>query len=261
MVASVRSVLVICAASVTIFASCSNSGSHDAARDHAASITVSAAASLTDAFTEIAELYTEQQSTNVDLNFAGSSTLVEQVIRGAPVEVFASADAEQMSRLADHTSETPSVFAENRLVLVSPENGRALSSLGDLAEAADSGGVVSLCEVSVPCGRLGDEALMAADVVIPETRISRAPNVRAALRSVVSGDSVGGLAYRTDSLAAGDTVHSSELDPELPATTEYLIAPIIQSEPRNNPAAERFVDLVLSEDGREILQRWGFTLD
>ncbi len=261
MVTSVRSVLVICAAGVTVFASCSNSTSGDAAGDDAARITVSAAASLTDAFTEIAEVFTEQQSTNVDLNIAGSSTLVEQVLRGAPVDVFASADAVQMERLADHTSGTPSVFAENHLVLVSPENGRALTSLGDLAQAADSGGVVSLCEVSVPCGRLAEESLAAADVVIPETRVSRAPNVRAALRSVVSGDSVGGLVYRTDSLAAGDSVHSSELDPELPASTEYLIAPLIQSEPRNDRAAGQFVELVLSERGREILKSWGFTLD
>ena len=126
------------------------------------SITVSAAASLTEAFTKMGTDFQKvNKGTTVTFNYAASSTLAQQIQGGAPADVFASADGANMQKLVTGGQVTtdPIDFASNVLtIVVKPGNPKGVKSLGDLANV----GVVSLCAPAVPCGKYAAQALHAA---------------------------------------------------------------------------------------------------
>src|SRR4051794_18438709 len=130
-------------------------------------ITVSAAASLTDAFTKMgADFQKANPGTSVTFNFAASSALVQQIQGGAPADVFASADGRNMQKVVsgDQVTDEPTVFAANELtIVVKTGNPRRVKSLADLAHLD----VVSLCADAVPCGKYAQQALTLAGVTIP----------------------------------------------------------------------------------------------
>ena len=130
-------------------------------------ITVSAAASLTEAFTKMgADFEKANPGTTVTFNFAASSALVTQIQGGAPADVFASADGANMQKLVSGGQVTaePTVFAANELtIVVKPGNPKQVKSLADLANL----GTISLCADTVPCGKYAAQALTQAGVTIP----------------------------------------------------------------------------------------------
>ncbi len=222
-------------------------------------ITVSAAASLRDAFTAIAA---DVNETNPDLeiefNFDSSSTLATQIIEGAPADVFASADEKNMTKLAeaDKVDGESTIFARNELVIVTkPGNPAGIESLADLTTATQDG-VISLCGEDVPCGRYAAEALTAAGVTIPETSVTRGQNVTATLTALTEGDAVAAIVYATDALAAGDTVTTIKIPAEHNVIASYPIAAVSGSEQAE--LANAFVEAVLSEAGQKILETYGF---
>lgn len=220
----------------------------DGAQDQ---VSVSAAASLTDAFGEIAAAYTDSTGTDVVLNLGGSAVLAEQILRGAPVDVFASADSMQMSRV-EAVMDRPTGFAANELVLISAsDSAEPVGRPQDLLGLANAGEITALCAPKVPCGRLADEVLQASGVDLPEEQVTRESNVRAVLRSVATGDAAAGFVYATDAELVGDTVDVAELDAGLSASTEYQI---VAADSKGQP----FLDFVSSEVGQQILARWGF---
>jgi molybdate transport system substrate-binding protein len=212
-----------------------------ASDDGGSPVTVFAAASLTDAFTSLAA----EAGPEVTFNFGSSSSLREQLLAGAPADVFSPADPVQLEDL-DVDAE---VFARNHLAIVVPAgNPGGVTGLADLARPEL---LVGLCAAEVPCGRYGREALAKAGVTAaPDTE---APDVRALLTQVVSGDLDAGLVYRTDVLAAGDEVEGIELPAEHDVVAEYPIAVL-----SDEPGAAAFVELVRSEAGRRILRTHGF---
>ena len=136
-------------------------------------ITVSAAASLTEAFTKIGKDFEKKyKGTTVTLNFGASSALVLQITQGAPADVFASADQANMDKAATAgkvTAPEPD-FARNQLeIVVKKGNPEKIRTLADLADA----GTISLCAVEVPCGKFAAQALQQAGVTIPESNITR----------------------------------------------------------------------------------------
>jgi molybdate transport system substrate-binding protein len=222
-----------------------------ASQDAGASVTVSAASSLRDAFSELGAV-AEGEGLDVTFNFDSSSSLAAQIIEGAPADVYASAAPEDMARLEDAgLVRDPVPFARNVLAIVTPPgNPRRIASLADLAGV----GVVSLCGPDVPCGRYAQRALEAAGVALPESSVTRGQNAAAALTAVAAGDAAAGVVYATDARAAGDevvTVPISGAD-ELAAT--YLVGALDGSP----DAASAFVDLIGSEQGQEVLQEHGF---
>ena len=164
---------------------------------------VSAAASLTGAFTEIEKAF-ELANPDVDvvLNLASSSDLVTQIIEGAPVDVFASADIKNMDKVAeaDLIDGDPRVFATNSLrIIVPPGNPLDITGLADLARP---GLVYVTCDPNVPIGRYAQEVLEAAGVDV--TPASFEENVKGIVAKVTAGEADAGIVYTTDVLAAGD---------------------------------------------------------
>jgi len=222
-------------------------------------ITVSAAASLRDAFTAIAADVNETNPDfEIEFNFDSSSTLATQIIEGAPADVFASADEKNMTKLAeaDKVDGESTIFARNELVIVTkPGNPAGIESLADLTTATQDG-VISLCGEDVPCGRYAAEALTAAGVTIPETSVTRGQNVTATLTALTEGDAVAAIVYATDALAAGDTVTTIKIPAEHNVIASYPIAAVSGSEQAE--LANAFVEAVLSEAGQKILETYGF---
>jgi molybdate transport system substrate-binding protein len=214
-------------------------------------LTVLAAASLTETFTELAEDFEEEHpGVDVVLVFGSSSTLAEQAADGAPGDVLATADSRAMEIAVDGgvTSREPETFALNELVIVTPPGNPAdVTGLGSLALP---GVDWARCVSSAPCGALADSALdrraSGAEPVTEEV------DVKAVLARVVAGEVDAGLVYRTDALAAGDDVETVEAEAAAPSTS-YEIATL-----DGPPAAVEFVELVLSEEGQAVLGDAGF---
>jgi molybdate transport system substrate-binding protein len=220
-------------------------------------VLVSAAASLTDAFAEIEAAFEAiHPGVDVVLNLGGSSSLRTQILEGAPVDVFASADASVMDQVlgASLVSGAPRVFARNRLQIAVPAgNPAGIRGLGDFADPRLR---LGLCAETVPCGGFAREALERAGVV--PALDTEEPDVRALLTKIELGELDAGITYRTDVASAQDAVEGIDLPPEADVTAEYTIA-CLRYAP-NPDAADAFVRFVLSEDGRAILVGNGFIL-
>ena len=151
-------------------------------------ITVSAAASLTEAFTEMgADFQQANPGTTVTFNFGPSSGLVTQIQGGAPADVFASADGANMIKLVNGGQVTaePTVFAMNALVIVTkPGNPAKVRSLADLAKV----GVLSLCADTVPCGKYAQQAFTQSGITGDPGKVTEVAYSKATLAAVAPGD-------------------------------------------------------------------------
>ncbi len=174
------------------------------------SITVSAAASLTEAFTKMGTDFQKvNKGTTVTFNFAASSTLATQIQGGAPADVFASADGTNMQKLISSGQVTadPIDFASNVLtIVVKPGNPKNVKSLADLANLD----VVALCAPTVPCGKYAAQAFSNLGVTIPPEKTTLGADVKATLAAVATGDADAGVVYVTDAKSAGKTVQASQ---------------------------------------------------
>jgi molybdate transport system substrate-binding protein len=218
-------------------------------------VTVSAAASLTAAFQQIArDFETTHPGVVVRANFAGSPTLVQQIVEGAPVDVFASADDPNMKRIADagELAGTPQVFARNQLeILVAKGNPKKVSGLADLTKPDL---VVSLCGPTVPAGRNAREAFTKAGLKAPEA--SQELDVKAVVSRVTLGEADAGVVYVTDVRAAGAKVEGVAIPESINVVGRYPIA-VLKDAP-NRSAAATFVAYVVGPAGRATLEKFGF---
>ena len=218
-------------------------------------VLVSAATSLTDAFAEIERAFeAAHPGVDVVVNLAASSTLREQIVQGAPVDVFASADLATMDSVvtAGRAAGTPVVFAEN-----TPEIAVPAGNPGDVMGLADFGRadlIIGLCAEAVPCGAIAREALRRAGVV-PDVDSNEA-NVRALLTKIELGEIDAGIVYATDVLAARGRVEGIAIPDDDDLKARY---PLVALTDAPHPdAAAAFVAFVLSDRGRSILTAHGF---
>jgi molybdate transport system substrate-binding protein len=220
------------------------------------SITVAEAASLTDAFADIAAKFEKQhKGTTITLNPAASSALVTQIQSGAPADVFASADLTNMDKLvtSGKVTASPRTFARNQMqIAVKPGNPKHVKSVADLPDV----GIVSLCGAQVPCGIYAANILQRAGVSIPESRITRGADVKTTLAAVSQGDAQAAMVYATDVKAAGRTVTGVEIPEAQNTIAVYPIAPIAGTS--NARLANAFIAYVLSRAGQKILAEYGF---
>lgn len=217
-------------------------------------VTVFAAASLTEAFTELAEDFEQAHpGTTVQFNFAGSSGLAQQIVQGAPADVFASANPKQMQVVADagEVAGQPVVFVTNTLQIVVPEGNPA--GVAGLADFGREELRIALCAEQVPCGGVAAEAFQAAGVTPAPDTLEE--DVKAVLTKVRLGEVDAGLVYRTD-VTAADGVEGIDFPEAAQAVTEYLIA-VLAGAP-DAEGARAFVDHVLSERGQDVLAGYGF---
>jgi molybdate transport system substrate-binding protein len=218
-----------------------------------ATLVVFAAASLTDAFEEMKEAF---ESTHagilLQISPAGSSALREQILEGAPADVYASADVGNMEAVARAGALAGEAvpFARNRMQIAVP-----LGNPGDVRGLADFARpelLIGVCAATVPCGRYGREVLAAAGV---EPSIDTdEPNVRSLLTKVEAGELDAGLVYRSDVV----TTHSIE-GVEIPGWNVEAVYQIGVLEGSSDPAsAQLFVEFVMSPVGRDVLVGHGF---
>jgi molybdate transport system substrate-binding protein len=221
----------------------------------AGELTVSAAASLSGALPEIAKAFEQAHpGVTVHANFAGSSTLVQQIREGAPVDVFLSADESNVQKLVDagDVAGTPTVFARNRLaILVQPGNPKQIHGIADLARP---GLVLSLCGPTVPAGRYAREIFAKAGVAVPET--SQELDVKAVVSRVVLGEADAGVVYVTDVRAAGERVSGIDIPDGQNVVAQYPAAALKRA---SDPAqAAAFAGFLRAEAAQAILSRYGF---
>lgn len=218
-------------------------------------VNVYAAASLKGAFTALADRYKKDNpGADVQFNFAGSSSLVEQLTQGAKADVFASADANNMTKAAKAglLAHTPANFASNTLVIVTrPGNPKQLGNFGDLARPGLN---VVVCAAQVPCGTATRKVEKVAGVELKP--VSEETSVTDVLNKVTSGQADAGVVYETDAKAAGDKVAKVDFPQAASAVNIYPIAVLKSS--ADPAAAQRFVDLVTGDVGRQTLTQFGF---
>jgi molybdate transport system substrate-binding protein len=216
---------------------------------------VFASASLHAAFEQLAREFERRDPTaSIALHFAGTPQLVVQVREGAPVDVFASADATNMQRVLDGVEHAgaPIPFATNRLTIVTAKgNAKGVRGLADLAR--DDLRVV-LCGPEVPAGRYARQVLANAGVMVRS--VSDEPSVKAVVSKIGLGEVDAGIVYATDAIAAEALVDAVALPAGHEVVCEYPIVALGSGAKR--AAADAFVAFVLSADGRSILERFGF---
>lgn len=226
----------------------------------AAELTVSAASSLTESFRDIASAYeTAHPGTKVDLNFAASGVLLQQISRGAPVDVLATADTATMGQAAKGgllETDSRRTFATNRLVVVVPPGRKdAPSTLAALAGKGVQRVAIGNPD-SVPVGRYARTALQEAgmwDAIAARTITTQ--NVRQSLDYVARGEVDAGFVYASDYQAMpGRVVRAFDVPLRSPIT--YPVS-VIKGSARA-VEARRFVAFVVSPQGQAILRRHGF---
>jgi molybdate transport system substrate-binding protein len=233
-------------------------------------LTVFAAASLTDAFREIGQAFEMvHPGSRVIFNFAGSQQLALQIEQGAEADVFASADQRHMDRLVAAgviASDTLQVFAHNRLVVILPgDNPGQVETLKDLARP---GLKLVLAGEQVPAGNYARQVLdkLATDLAygpsfkeaVLHNVVSNEENVKQVVAKVQLGEADAGIVYQSD-LAPSSTGQLRQIDipDRFNVTASYPIA-VLKAAPHAS-LAHQFVQFVLAQGGQRILQQWGFS--
>lgn len=244
------------AALLVALTACGSDGTRDTGRaSGGGTVTVFAAASLTEAFTALGDAFeAASPGVTVDFSFGPSSELATQIAEGAPADVLATADETTMAAATDARTVdgTPTVFASNRMEIAVPEGNPG--GVDGLEDFADADLVIGLCAEEVPCGRLARQALGSAGVQ-PSVDTDEA-DVKALLAKIAAGEVDAGLVYRTDVRSADDDVDGIALPGDQQVVTRYPLAAVAGS-PRPE-VARAFVAFVTSPDGRAILEGFGF---
>ncbi len=255
----IRALAAIGAASALLLTGCGgSSGSAGTPASQAAApqtLTVLAAASLTETFNALGKQFeTDHPGVTVKFNYAGSSDLAQQIVNGAPADVFASASDTTMKTVTDAnlTAAKPVTFARNVLQIATPPgNPKGIATFADLAKPAVK---VVVCAPQVPCGAATQKVEKATNTTLRP--VSEEADVKSVLSKVETGDADAGLVYVTDVNSAGSKVQGVNFPEASQASTNYPIAVL-----KNAPAADlahQFVGVVTGEQGQKALEQAGF---
>lgn len=217
-------------------------------------VTVLAAASLTESFDELAAAYQQQHPGQVvRISYGSSATLAAQITSGAPADVFASANASTMASLSRAgVAVVPQTLATNVLqIAVPPGNPGRVTGLADFARPDLR---IALCAEDVPCGSAAGQ-LFAAVGVTPRPDTLEV-DVKATLNKVELGEVDAALVYRTDVVAAGSKVLGLPTPGAEKVVNTYQVASLPKAADR--AAADAFVAYLLSPTGQQVLHRYGF---
>jgi molybdate transport system substrate-binding protein len=218
-------------------------------------LTVSAAASLTDVFNQLGKTFQEQNpGSTVRFNYGGSSDLAQQIVNGAPADVFAAANTSTMTTVtkAGLTSGDPAVFVTNVLqIAVAPGDPKGIHSFADLTKPDLK---VVVCAPQVPCGSATQQVEKATGVTLKP--VSQETDVRSALSKVTTGDADAALVYVTDVKSTNGKVEGVDFPESAKALNQYPIA-VLKNAPQPELAA-KFLALVRGPDGQQVLKNAGF---
>lgn len=239
---------------VSVLAGCTAGGDDAEDTGDTQTLTVFAAASLSGAFTDLAEEFeAANPGVEVQLSFDGSSGLVDQIAGGAPADVFASADEITMDRAVEEGMVTgePTLFATNVLTIITPPGNPA--GITGLDESLDGSRLV-VCADGVPCGNA--TRALADEAGVELAPVSEESNVTDVRGKVESGEADAGLVYTTDATAAGEAVEvigiaGAEVDPN-----RYPVTVLDGAE--DPDLAQRFIGAITGEQGQTFLADYGF---
>src|SRR5215468_6353958 len=262
-----RSGLIMAALAAAAVAGCSSttspapaggsSSSSPAASSSASAtgtITVFAASSLKETFTELGmQFQAAHPGDTVKFSFGASSTLATQITEGAPADVFASAAPKNMTTVVSAgDASNPQDFAKNTAeIAVPPSNPANVTSVNDLAKSSVK---TALCQPKVPCGVVAAGVFKNAGITVKPVTLQ--PDVKSVLTQVELGNVDAGVVYVTDVKAAGSKVKGVTIPADVNASTKYPIAAISGS--REMSIAQAFVAYVLSPTGQSVLAAAGF---
>jgi len=228
------------------------------------SVTVFAAASTTNALTEIGSLFGQKGMGKIVTSFASSSTLAKQIEKGAPADVFISADQEWMNYLADRKlvdKATRFNLAGNRLVLIAPADSTAKIKITpgfELAKLLGEGRLATGDPDHVPVGKYAKAALQKLGVWTDvEGKLARAADVRAALALVERGEVPFGIVYSTDAAISKKVKVVAEFPQD---TYPPVVYPAAVVSGRDSATSKRFVEFLKSPDSKKVFERYGFAV-
>ena len=226
----------------------------------AGELTVSAASSLTNALRDIAPLFeAAHPGTQVRLNFGASGALLQQIAKGAPADVFASADQETMDQAQARGLIKTGLrrnFVSNELVVIVPTaTSKAPATAADLTQPAYARIAIGL-PASVPVGRYTKNVLEAAKLWGSiEPKMVGANNVRQALDYVARAEVDAAFVYATDAALMADKVKVAFSVPTAKPIL-YPVAPLTGAP--NADAAGKFVNFLFTSPAQAVLTRYGF---
>jgi len=248
-----RSPLLLSAALLTLMAATACGGADDDGGTQDRTLTILAAASLTEAFDDLETVFErEHDGVDVRLTYDSSAVLAEQVIQGAPADVLATADETTMRKVveADAADGDPVLFASNTLVIATPpDNPGKVRGVQDLGRAT-----FAVCVPQSPCGDAAQRLLALDGSTAKPT--TEEQNVKGVLTKVTLGEVDAGLVYRSDAQAAGDGVETVEAENASEVVNVDPIVVLVDSDAAE--LARDWVDLVVSEQGQKVLAAHGF---
>jgi molybdate transport system substrate-binding protein len=213
-------------------------------------VTVFAAASLTETFTQLGKDFeAANPGAKVKFNFGGSSALAQQINQGAPADVFASASPTNMKQVTETGSVT---FVKNKLqIAVGKGNPLKIASLADVIKPELK---LALCAEQVPCGAAAKKAFEVAKLTPKPVTLEQ--DVKATLTKLRLGEVDAALVYRTDVAAAAKDVDGVDFPEAAQAINDYPIVTLAKAP--NAAGGKAFMDFVLSDKGRQVLAKAGF---
>jgi molybdate transport system substrate-binding protein len=225
-------------------------------------LTISAAASLTDVMNEVQKLYMkENPNVTLTMNYGGSGSLQQQIEQGAPVDVFFSAANAQMDALQQKDlllDGTRKVLLRNKLVLIVPKDSTKVQGFNDLTKS-EVKNIACGEPGSVPAGKYAQDALTALDLWDKvNSKLVLAKDVRQVLAYVESGDADAGFVYLTDSLLSDKVKVVATADDKINATIVYPVAVI--KDTKNEQAARDFLAFLSGAQTQTVYKKYGFTL-
>ncbi|MCA0972372.1 molybdate ABC transporter substrate-binding protein [Halobacillus litoralis] len=224
-------------------------------------LTISAAASLTDAIEEITANYEKMTDTTITLNVAGSGRLAQQIEQGAPADVFLSANQKWMDQLEESQSIDPSTrvdFVRNRLVVIAENGTKPLSSLQSMTNLGTNEQIALGQPDSVPAGTYTKQALETIQLWDDlEEKMVFGSDVRQVLAYVESGNVTYGIVYGSDAASSGQVAVVSEFESDAHDPIVYPAA-VVQTSQQEDSARD-FVSYLMSDEAQQILADRGFT--
>ncbi len=254
-----RSALVALAAVATaaLTAACGSPAtgrSSTSASKISGTVTVLAAASLTEAFDTLSKQFEDANpGVTVKVSYGASSALALQITQGAPVDVFASASTRNMTQVTDaKLADASTNFVRNVMeIAVPPSDPAGITGVADLAR---SGVKVAICQTQVPCGATAEKVFSNAKITVKPVTLEA--DVKSTLAKVESNEVDAGVVYVTDVRSAGSKVKGVTIPADVNASTAYPIAALTKAP--NPAAAKAFVAYVLSSAGQRVLSADGF---
>lgn len=240
-------------------AACGGSGGQQQAAPPARTLTVSAAASLTDVYDQLKPQFEQANpGTTVRFNFGGSDTLAQQVVQGVPADVLATASTKTMqtAQQANRIQGQPVTYAANQLqIAVQPGNPKQVTGLQSLVGPQVT---ESICAPAVPCGAATEAAERAANVTLDP--VSEEQDVRSVLQRVITRNVDAGLVYVTDVKSTNGQVQGIDFPQATAqgAAQNYLIGAVAGSP--NADLAQSWIQFVTGPQGDAALTRAGFQL-